>query len=238
LKHLKNVLISLLFLTGIGIPSVWALPSAEDLLKTAYKKLNPDFDSQHAKYRTTTIIGRVGSTPVTTVITQEIWRKKPSLMKVTTNQDGIVKTVIYDGKYMYLQNDKGGYDPIRSSTSFDPFPQVPFDIKNFGGSIVQASGVDFLVILQGGQIGKVGIDRLEVLVDGKSRLIRWMKGFDGEGATLLDGSFTYDPADATTMKLMKMSIGSGDLKTDCTTETLINEKNPKLSEDLFSVVEP
>ena len=213
-----------------------SLPTAEQALKNCYAILNPDVNSLHAIYRSTTVILADDGSSVTQVENQEVWRKKPNLFKFITDIDGVGRTVISDGKYMYISNESGKYDVVRGSGDMGTLAQVPFNVADFDSATLTANGDKYLVVLSGGKI-KAAVDRLEVTINPSNWTFETMVGYGSQGETAFDGKVLYFDNLAQGMKEMDVTIDNGIHKTTTKLEVLSNEPNANFGSDVFAVVQ-
>jgi hypothetical protein len=190
---------NLFFLIFTCSSSAWALPSAHDLLQNVQNSTHITNNSQHIIYKSSTIIQKPGQGPTTIVQTTEMFKQKPSYLKVIIDNSVQKSAMISVGDgYLYVQDPTTGkYSPVKAPFPIDPFQVLSNSVTNFDSSSAQAvtdatdpPGGHYEVTLRGGQMPK-SMDHAVVKIDPTGNTITHMEGLDPTGKRVLTMDATY-----------------------------------------------
>lgn len=174
-----------------------AIPSANDLLQTAKNNTHIDCNTQHLFYRNTTVIQQAGKAPTTMVQTTELFKKKPNLVKMITD-DGVQKRVVIsrgDGYLFFQDPTSGKFIPIKAPANLNPFADMANSLTDFASSDVQQvqdpnSQNHYEITVRGGKLPKL-VDHALVRIDPQTNVVTHMDGTDTKGNQVLTMDATY-----------------------------------------------
>lgn len=226
------LLTALLF---VWTTSLYASPSAKDLLDACRKNLDPSYDTSHIKYRTTSIMGNPGSTPTTIVQMHDIYKKKPDMMRLSVDNGLTIQESLIRGGYLYFKGPKGDINVLKAGDEINPFGKVQNTLDNFDQATVESyADTDAVVKLQGGKY--IAADTyILVNIDPSLGFINQITTYKNHVRTSVV-DFTYGLMDSSTQKKLKtmtVECGTANLTLSAVTEFLANECNEVLSDDLF-----
>jgi hypothetical protein len=199
MRRQLSFLIFLSFFQVLCLDSVWAIPSAHDLLQTAQNNTHITNNTHHLIYQTSTVIQKPGQAPTTIAQTTEIFKKKPNYLKIViTNSIQKSQMISVGDGYLYVQDPTSGkYQPVKAPFPIDPFQTLSNSVTDFDSASSQAvtdptdpPGGHYEVTVRGGVLPK-NVDHATLKIDPTMNVVTHMEGDDPSGNKVLIMNATY-----------------------------------------------
>ena len=214
----------------------WAGPSANDLIAACQKNIQTDFQTQHTAYSLTTILTKQNQTPVTNIQTIEMYKKKPDLLKMITDNGFTQQEMVAQGGYMYIKvPNTGKYTPVKSAFPINPFLQITNTLSNFKSSSVTQNGNFYEITIKGGQLPDT-VDHAVLRIDPATNTMTYVEGWDKKGNKVMTMDITYQMIGKyLQIKGLNTQTVTGSLNVSIVTKVFTNEINQNIDSTVFAV---
>ena len=218
--------------------SLFAGPSADDILKTCQTTFQTStFQTQHLTYRVSTVIVQGTQAPVTNLQTIELFKKRPGMLKMITDNGYSRQTIIAMNGYAYIQDPTSGkFMPVKGLAPQDPFQTAPFTFSNFTSATVnQTDNSTYEITVTGGGLPKI-VDHAILRINTSTHTIDHVEGVDKNNNQVLMMDITYKTFGSTLqMNHFASESKSSNMLVDTTMDVLNDEINRNIDDSVFAV---